>query len=56
MISERGLAGTYFKTMNLPKCTDIRDSAFEDCTMQKIVLNSAKILAVMYLKIAKISK
>ena len=42
MISERGLAGTYFKTMNLPKCTDIRDSAFEDCTMQKIVLNSAK--------------
>ena len=42
MISERGLSGTYFKTMNLPKCTDIRDSAFEDCTMQKIVLNSAK--------------
>lgn len=42
MISERGFAGTYFKTMNLPKCTDIRDSAFEDCTMQKIVLNSAK--------------
>lgn len=42
MISERGLAGTYFKTMNLPKCTDIRDSAFEDCTMHKIVLNSAK--------------
>lgn len=41
MISERGLAGTYFKTMNLPKCTDIRDSAFEDCTMQKIVLNTA---------------
>jgi len=41
MISERGLAGTYFKTMNLPKCTDIRDSAFEDCTMQKIVLNNA---------------
>ena len=40
-ISERGLTGTYFKTMNLPKCTDIRDSAFEDCTMQKIVLNSA---------------
>lgn len=40
-ISERGLAGTYFKTMNLPKCTDIRDSAFEDCTMQKIVLNNA---------------
>ncbi len=40
-ISERGLAGTYFKTMNLPKCTDIGDSAFEDCTMQKIVLNSA---------------
>lgn len=27
--------------MNLPKCTDIGDSAFEDCTMQKIVLNSA---------------
>ena len=42
MISERGLTGTYFKTMNLPKCTDIRDSAFEDCTMQKIVLNNAK--------------
>lgn len=41
MISERGLASTYFKTMNLPKCTDIRDSAFEDCTMQKIVLNNA---------------
>ena len=41
MISERGFAGTYFKTMNLPKCTDIRDSAFEDCTMQKIVLNNA---------------
>ena len=40
-ISERGLTGTYFKTMNLPKCTDIRDSAFEDCTMQKIVLNNA---------------
>lgn len=41
MISERGLAGTYFKTMNLPKCTDIGNSAFEDCTMQKIVLSSA---------------
>lgn len=41
LISERGLASTYFKTMNLPKCTDIRDSAFEDCTMQKIVLNNA---------------
>lgn len=41
MISERGLASTYFKTMNLPKCTDIRDSAFEDCTMQKIVLSNA---------------
>lgn len=40
-IAERGLTGTYFKTMNLPKCTDIRDSAFEDCTMQKIVLNNA---------------
>lgn len=40
-ISERGLTGTYFKTMNLSKCTDIRDSAFEDCTMQKIVLNNA---------------
>lgn len=40
-IDEKGLAGTYFKTINLPKCTDIRDSAFEDCTMQKIVLNNA---------------
>ncbi len=40
-ISERGLAGTYFKTINSPKCTDIGDSAFEDCAIQKIVLNSA---------------
>ena len=41
MISERGLAGTYFNTIDLPKCTDVGNSAFEDCTMQKIVLNNA---------------
>ena len=41
MISERGLAGTYFNAIDLPKCTDVGNLAFEDCTMQKIVLNSA---------------
>lgn len=37
-IDERGLAGTYFKTINLPECTNVGASAFEGCTAQEIVL------------------
>lgn len=37
-IAERGLAGTYFKTVNLPECTKVGASAFEDCTAKEIVL------------------
>ena len=37
-IDEKGLAGTYFKTINLPECTEVGASAFEGCTAQEIVL------------------
>lgn len=37
-IAEKGLAGTYFKTINLPECTNVGASAFEGCTAQEIVL------------------
>lgn len=37
-IDEKGLAGTYFKTINLPECTNVGASAFEGCTAQEIVL------------------
>lgn len=37
-IDEKGLAGTYFKTINLPECTKVGASAFEGCTAQEIVL------------------
>lgn len=37
-IAEKGLAGTYFKTVNLPECTKVGASAFEGCTAQEIVL------------------
>lgn len=40
-IDERGLAGTYFKTINLPECTKVGVSAFESSTAQEIVLNKA---------------
>lgn len=41
IIAEKGLAGTYFKTVNLPECTKVGASAFEDCTAQEIVLKKA---------------
>lgn len=40
-IAEKGLAGTYFKTINLPECTKIGASAFEGCEAQEIVLKKA---------------
>lgn len=40
-IAEKGLTGTYFKTINLPECTKIGASAFEDCAAQEIVLKKA---------------
>lgn len=40
-IAEKGLAGTYFKTINLPECTKVGASAFEDCAAQEIVLKKA---------------
>lgn len=40
-IDEKGLAGTYFKTVNLPECTEVGASAFEGCAAQEIVLKKA---------------
>lgn len=40
-IDEKGLAGTYFKTINLPECTKVGDSAFEGSDAQGIVLKKA---------------
>ncbi|MDD6665660.1 MAG: S8 family serine peptidase [Eubacterium coprostanoligenes] len=40
-IDEKGLAGTYFKTINLPECTKVGDSAFEGSDAQEIVLKKA---------------
>ncbi len=40
-IAEKGLAGTYFKTVNLPECTEVGASAFESCAAQEIVLKKA---------------
>lgn len=37
-VADKGLAGTYFKTINLPECTKVGASAFEGCTAQEIVL------------------
>lgn len=37
-VADKGLAGTYFKTINLPECTEVGASAFEGCTAQEIVL------------------
>lgn len=37
-VDNKGLAGTYFKTINLPECTEVGASAFEGCTAQEIVL------------------
>lgn len=40
-IAEKGLSGTYFKTVNLPECTEVGASAFEGCAAQEIVLKKA---------------
>ena len=40
-IDEKGLAGTYFKTINLPECTKVGASAFEGSNAQGIVLKKA---------------
>lgn len=40
-IDEKGLAGTYFKTINLPECTEVGDFAFEGSDAQEIVLKKA---------------
>lgn len=40
-IDEKGLARTYFKTINLPECTKVGDSAFEGSDAQGIVLKKA---------------
>lgn len=40
-IDEKGLAGTYFKTINLPECTKVGNSAFEGSDAQEIVLKKA---------------
>lgn len=37
-VADKGLAETYFKTINLPECTEVGASAFEGCTAQEIVL------------------
>lgn len=43
-IDERGLAGTYFKSVKLPKCVQADDYAFENCAARDIVLNNATTL------------
>lgn len=40
-VADQGLAGTYFKTINLPECTKVGDSAFEGSDAQEIVLKKA---------------
>lgn len=40
-VADKGLAGTYFKTINLPECTKVGDSAFEGSNAQEIVLKKA---------------
>lgn len=40
-VDNKGLAGTYFKTINLPECTKVGDSAFEGSDAQEIVLKKA---------------
>lgn len=40
-VDEKGIAGTYFKTINLPECTEVGTSAFEGCAAQEIVLKKA---------------
>ncbi len=43
-VADKGLAGTYFKTINLPECTNVGASAFEGCTALEIVLKKASSL------------
>ena len=40
-VADKGLAGTYFKTINLPECTEVGTSAFEGSAAQEIVLKKA---------------
>lgn len=40
-VADQGLAGTYFKTINLPECTKVGASAFEGSDAQEIVLKKA---------------
>ena len=40
-VADQGLAGTYFKTINLPECTKVGASAFEGSAAQEIVLKKA---------------
>ena len=40
-VDNKGLAGTYFKTIDLPACESVGDSAFESCIAQEITLNKA---------------
>ena len=40
-VDNKGLAGTYFKTIDLPACESVGDSAFESCVAQEITLNKA---------------
>ncbi|MCM1285023.1 MAG: S8 family serine peptidase [Acetobacter sp.] len=41
-VGDKGLAGTYFKSIKLPNCIQAGDSAFENCTAKDIVLNTAE--------------
>lgn len=43
-VADKGLAGTYFKTINLPECTNVGASAFDGCAAQEIVLKKASSL------------
>ena len=41
MISERGLASTYFNIVNLPNCTKTGENAFDSCKAEEIIMNKA---------------
>ena len=43
-VGEKGFAGTYFKSVKLPKCAQADDYAFENCAAQEIILNNATAL------------
>lgn len=45
-VGEKGLAGTYFKSVKLPKCAQADDYAFENCTAQDIVLNNVTTVGI----------